>query len=331
MGLLKGFNLGKALMSFADAAPIAQATLNGDYAGASQARSRLDQRRTDRAENDRLNGVRTDAYNYLVNERGVDPKRARVMTENLSNLSQEFNTTERTRELGEGQSIAAPRLGGGYDLTTAPKTFQHGADVMRIDGQGPPPSAPRQTGPQSYDDSAVPSSKAALAMPAPPPSAPRMGQPGASSWSMRTDAEQYADQMAPRDKPAWATAMQDYTLKGNGPTATGLDEGLEGVRQRNRVSLRGVPTFSATHPRPSGGRSGGGTRPSMAGVIAPILAKVSRGQPLSAGEQSAYEMWKPRRHPTGGAPASQGSPQHVATDGKGNKVGWNGSAWVPLR
>ena len=93
-------------------------------------------------------------------------------------------------------------------------------------------------------------------------------------------------------------AVQDYVLKGDGPTAyqhdRGLDDyrtgnrikiegvrqgnrmGLEGVRQNNRVATHGLPTYRDTHPRASGGAA----RP-------------------------------------------------TATGPNGQKVEWNGSAWVP--
>ena len=80
-------------------------------------------------------------------------------------------------------------------------------------------------------------------------------------------------------------AVQDYVLKGDGPTAyqhdRGLDDyrtgnrikvegvrqgnrmGLEGERQNNRVTTRGLPTYRDTHPRAAGGR--GSARPTATG------------------------------------------------------------------
>ena len=80
-------------------------------------------------------------------------------------------------------------------------------------------------------------------------------------------------------------AVQDYVLKGDGPTAyqhdRGLDDyrtdnrikvegvrqgnrmGLEGERQNNRVTTRGLPTYRDTHPRAGGGR--GSARPTATG------------------------------------------------------------------
>ena len=80
-------------------------------------------------------------------------------------------------------------------------------------------------------------------------------------------------------------AVQDYVLKGDGPTAyqhdKGLDDyrtgnrlkvegvrqgnrmGLEGVRQGNRVATRGLPTYRDTHPRSAGGSAS--ARPTATG------------------------------------------------------------------
>jgi hypothetical protein len=78
--------------------------------------------------------------------------------------------------------------------------------------------------------------------------------------------------------PEYNQAAQDYILRGNGPTAVGLDaslddhrtgnrvrlEGvragnrsaLEGQRQAGRASLRSMPTYRDLHPSAGGGRGG---------------------------------------------------------------------------
>ncbi|NIJ16500.1 hypothetical protein [Sphingobium vermicomposti] len=140
-------------------------------------------------------------------------------------------------------------------------------------------------------------------------------------------------------------AVQDYVLRSNGPTAQDGREGLEGVRQDNRVSLeavrqgnrmtlRGMPTYANLHPRPTAGRSGGGNgggSPRTTGnVYAPILAKIAAGKGLTPGEQQVIGMYG--RGGRGGKPAAPStSTGPVATDGKGNKVQWNGKAWVSVR
>ncbi|MFC3429946.1 hypothetical protein [Sphingobium fuliginis] len=141
-------------------------------------------------------------------------------------------------------------------------------------------------------------------------------------------------------------AVQDYQLRGNGPTALAgrremenLRQGnrvsMEGIRQTNRAALRGMPTYSNLHPRPAGG-SGGGNRggpPRSTGqVYAPIFAKVARGEPLTAGEQQIFNLYGRGGRGTGGksAGSSSGGGNPVATDAKGNKVQWDGKAWRPV-
>ena len=139
-------------------------------------------------------------------------------------------------------------------------------------------------------------------------------------------------------------AMQDFVLRSNGPTALEGRVKLEGVRQDNRVTLEGerhrnrqtlrqMPTYSNLHPRPAagGGGSGNGRPPRTTGnVYAPILSKVAAGKPLTPGEQQVLSLYG--RGNRGGKPSSGGSgPAPVATDGKGNKVQWNGKSWVPVR
>lgn len=158
----------------------------------------------------------------------------------------------------------------------------------------------------------------------------------------QSDAENYATSLGYEPgTPEHSTAMQDYVLRANGPTAFGYDvdlentrqdnrETLEGVRQRDR-SLRQTPTYSNLHPRPSGGRDNPAAHPpTMAGTMAPILAKVSRGETLTPSEQQAWNMYRPpSRKPAGGGSSPSGA-AHVATDPTtGKKVLWNGKAWVP--
>ena len=89
-------------------------------------------------------------------------------------------------------------------------------------------------------------------------------------------------------------AVEDYVLRGNGPSAleydtqldntrTSNDMKLEGLRQTGRERLRGQPTYRDTHPRPV-------------------------GAPRASGGRS------------GGAP--------TATGPNGQKITWNGTAWV---
>ncbi|MFD1610852.1 hypothetical protein ACFSCW_03445 [Sphingomonas tabacisoli] len=153
-----------------------------------------------------------------------------------------------------------------------------------------------------------------------------------------SDAEGYARTLGYQPgTQEWRNAVTDYTLKAYGPTAAGvrsdlLDQrlegqvNLEGVRQGNRVALRGMPTYAQTHPRPSAHSGTQGPPRTTGNVYAPILAKMARGEPLTAGEQSVIGMYG-RSNRGGGGHSSSGP---TATGPGGKKVQWNGSAWVPV-
>lgn len=124
------------------------------------------------------------------------------------------------------------------------------------------------------------------------------GNPNAGGrlYQAPTAAEQYAASLgnAPRTK-GYNTALQDYVLRGSGPTAYGYDAALddrrtandislEGVRQANRLGLRRTPTYRDSNPPP------------------------------------------PR---TGNPPRRKATP--TATGPNGEKIMWNGKSWVPAR
>jgi len=90
---------------------------------------------------------------------------------------------------------------------------------------------------------------------------------GGTLYQAPTAAEQYAASLGNQaGTPEHRTALQDYVLRGNGPTAIDLDtalddhrtgnkRGLENQRQANRLQLRGTPTAPRTvGSRPSAPR-----------------------------------------------------------------------------
>lgn len=121
----------------------------------------------------------------------------------------------------------------------------------------------------------------------------------------RQDAEIYADSMGfDRGSEEWNAAAEDFVLRGSGPSAhsrdlelddyrTANDRDLEGYRQSNRLEMERTRQLN---------------RSAMEG------ARQSNRMTL---RQTA--------------PAKRSSSRPVATDGKGNKVEWNGSAWVPAK
>lgn len=146
-----------------------------------------------------------------------------------------------------------------------------------------------------------------------------------------TDAETYATNLGlePGSKE-YRSALQDYVLRSNGPTAYGYRVGLEDQRSANRAALKGMPTWHDAHrPLPGGPpRSGSAPARTMAGVIAPILAKVAGGQPLSPGEQRAYEMYQPHRG--SGRGSARRPAERIAMAPNGHKLVLRGGKWVPL-
>jgi len=125
-------------------------------------------------------------------------------------------------------------------------------------------------------------------------------------------------------------ALQDYVLRGNGPTALEGDLALEGARYGHRRDLKGVPTYRDRNPRPPGSL-GGGTR-TTGNVYAPILAKVARGEPLSGGEQRVLDMYNRGGKGRGRSKAATGAPGDgaTATGPNGKKIVLRGGRWVPL-
>ena len=161
------------------------------------------------------------------------------------------------------------------------------------------------------------------------------------------DFQLYADQMGLEPgSDEYNDAMADYVLRTSGPTANAGRQALEnlrqdnrldmeGVRQKNRMQLRSTPTYAQANPRPTTGRTGGGgARPqTLAGVIAPILAKVAQGQPLSAGEQQALNTYYRRTggNPGGGGAAGASGGQVIRNPKTGERMVNRGGKWVPVK
>ncbi|MBO9510595.1 hypothetical protein [Erythrobacter sp. A6_0] len=125
----------------------------------------------------------------------------------------------------------------------------------------------------------------------------------------RQDGEIYADSLGfERGSEEWNAALEDYVLRGSGPSAferdlamddarTANDRGLEAYRQDNRVSLENL--------RQSGRAAMEGTRQANRMTL--------------------------RQTPSAGRAGGAAGGKRTATDAKGNRIEWNGSAWVPAR
>jgi len=138
-------------------------------------------------------------------------------------------------------------------------------------------------------------------------------------YSDPIEAQRYAEQLGLRPgDPGYAAAVTDYTLKAYGPTAQtsrAAQENLrqdnrvalEGARQGNRLQLRSTPTYSNLHPTT---RSPAARQQTTGTVVAPILAKVAQGQPLTPGEQTVLNTYY--RRGNGGRGGSGGGAGGIA-------------------
>jgi hypothetical protein len=164
-----------------------------------------------------------------------------------------------------------------------------------------------------------------------------------------TPAQEYAQGMGyDPDTADYRTAMQDYTLKGYGATAMQARMAQDAQRTQDRLSVRSAPTYRDTHARPAAPvrpRAQASYAPPRTtnAVIAPILAKMARGEPLTGNEQAALDYNRRGsgggRAPIGGAAgggAGGGSPRTAspptATDPRtGRKIQFVNGAWAPAR
>jgi hypothetical protein len=123
-----------------------------------------------------------------------------------------------------------------------------------------------------------------------------------------TQGEQYAQSLGvQRGSPEWNNAVRDAELGGNGPTAFDYDQQLEGVRHNNRMSLeerqqrdrlqvRGTPTYRDANPLPARPRASG------------------------AGGSGGGSSSRPRAQK-----------RLTAVGPGGQKIEFNGTAWVPVK
>lgn len=162
-----------------------------------------------------------------------------------------------------------------------------------------------------------------------------------------TDAQAYAESLGlGKGTPEYNKAMQDFVLKGSGPTAFGYDTDLANLRFKNSTVLKGTPTYRDLNAPPPRSGSGGGRRPSpsslprpphtLAGVVAPMMDKLAKGQPLSPSEQTVYDAYMNRGRGTGRGRGGAGSggaggSNIVVNPTTGERKQWTGSAWVTVK
>lgn len=156
-----------------------------------------------------------------------------------------------------------------------------------------------------------------------------------------TDAETYARGMGfEPGTDDYRTAIQDYVLRGNGPTAYGYDVDLEGVRQGNRTALENLRqgnrvslkrTPGATRPGGGHGMAFRGPPRTTGNVYAPILAKVARGEALTPGEQKVIALYGRGGRGSAGDSSGGGYKEgDVVKNAQGQRLRLSGGKWVPV-
>lgn len=259
-----GFNWGDALLAFA----------GGPQVAYHLRKDRME--REGKAEQaERMAVLQSNAYNYLVYKKGLDPAQADLIVQaNPEKLAEEWATSQRTREVSEGETIDGPN--GRY---TAPKTYELNNNVYRFDPQA-----------------------------------------GAAERIIQgqTEAERYAETLGFQpSSPDFIGAVQDYTLKNDGPTAFGQNRTLQNdrLRQSDTNSIRSAATSAANSAR-SAATSRANSLTSTAGQLRSTAARIRAGEGRGGG----------RNGRSGGRVAPEGM---IIQGAGGQKLIKRGGQWVP--
>jgi hypothetical protein len=149
----------------------------------------------------------------LINA-GVPASHVPLLLANPEAIGTQFATRLATRNVDEGSSVHTPNPDGSANVFTSPKTFNEGADVVQS-----------------------PALNMNLGLPPARPGVGQMPSQPRRIGGLRTEAEQYADTVAERGTSEWGSAVRDFVLKANGPTANAHDRDIWG--QRLDVTRRG--------------------------------------------------------------------------------------------
>ena len=110
-----------------------------------------------------------------------------------------------------------------------------------------------------------------------------------SIYQSPTAAQDYASNFGAPGSEGYARAMQDFVLKSWSPTALQGRQALDDYRTRNRIEVKGSPSYSNLHPKPPAPRAT--HAPSTSNVVAGILAKGASGQQLNPQEQQIFNSY----------------------------------------
>lgn len=124
------------------------------------------------------------------------------------------------------------------------------------------------------------------------------------------DFEEYAQQLGLQPgTPEYFEAVEDYVLRANGPSAYERDLGLEDRRTANDERLEGVRQTNRQR----------------------MEDQRQRNRVGMEGQRQANRIQVRKTPPARAAGGSGRQARPTATDSRGNKVEWNGKAWVPVK
>lgn len=108
------------------------------------------------------------------------------------------------------------------------------------------------------------------------------------------DYQSYAGTLGlnPGDE-GYDAAVQDFVLRGAGPSAQAGRRALVGVQQNARLAQKAAPTYRDMHPTAPRPRASDGPPRSANAVIAPILLKMSKGLPITDAERQTLAYTRP--------------------------------------
>lgn len=184
---------------FGDRAARALAISKGDYSAAAKISADLGKTKAARAAREGLTAS--------LRKQGMSDDEISIVLANPEKFSENYSSRFATRNVDEGSSVYTPGLNGGAQVFTAPKYFQHDADVGAA-----PPQMRQMPGTFGHAGRSV-QGQAQVGPPA-QYTAPAMRTP-----QLRTRGEQFGDSIAERGTPAWNEAVENHGLRAYGPNA----------------------------------------------------------------------------------------------------------------
>jgi hypothetical protein len=306
VGLFNAFENGlKGLFGegFADRAARAMALEGGDFDAAARISKQMEDRQAAKAQ--------TLAVTQALRAQGVPDDQIAIMLTNPDKLGEYYNSRFQPATVDEGSTRVVPNLNGSQTMFTAPKTFQHGADIVQTPLRSSVLGVPSATVPEMGQPMGPPAYDPAKHLPDSDPAVI-----GAARISgLRTDAEQYADSIASRGTPEWGAAVKDYTLKAYGPSASAmLGQKLstqEAIAAGRNATSEANNRYRVDHPASRApGRQPQPKPPTPTTVIGGIMHKQANGEALTPSEAETLREYRTHNRAQPGAP-TVGTPVKV--------------------